>query len=340
VLLETKGVSGQYVALSYCWGKVSRTPSLETTKSTIDGFKKGLPPERMPKTIKDAMQITKRMGFRYLWVDRLCIIQDDRADWHAEARKMGRIYENAVVTIAAVGAKDSGEGCYLPRREEGPVVLPLEIGKFFVSLPTAPVDQQTHQSKQSAWEMKQSIWSTRAWVFQERLFSRRMILYGREQVLWECRVHLETESWFGYDNGSTYKSSKYQYCHNVKDSVNKRIRKAVKGLSGSSSIIPLMSPLWDDLTLNWGDIIGQYSQLELTYEQDRLPAMEALAQTVQQQTNLEVCAGMWLGSFPQTLFWWPCWWDESEVERNGWKFPPLAGAQCPRPVRSSKFHGG
>jgi hypothetical protein len=338
LLADTAGNKGKYVALSYSWGKVPESLKLET--STIDNFKKGLPLDNIPKTIKHAMTITKRLGFRSFWVDRLCIIQDNRVDWQTEAQKMGRIYEGAVCTIAAVGAKDSGEGCFLPHKEENAVTLPVETGTLFVSYPTAPLDGQTGESEQSAWEMEDSAWSTRAWVFQERLFSRRMVLYGKGQIFWGCRMHLDSETRFGHDAGYTYKSSRYQYCRDFKKDINKHICSSTLNIIGSHPNFNLIgSPSYAYSRYYWADIVAQYSQMELTREGDRLPAIDGLAQVVQQQTKLEVCAGMWLGSLPQSLFWWPFWWDESEMETNRRQFPLLAGAKSSRPVRLSKFEG-
>jgi hypothetical protein len=59
----------------------------------------------MPKIIQTAIYVTKRLDFRYLWIDRLCIVQDNREDWEAQAKQMARIYENAVLTLAAIGSK-------------------------------------------------------------------------------------------------------------------------------------------------------------------------------------------------------------------------------------------
>ncbi|KAN0098329.1 Heterokaryon incompatibility protein (HET) domain containing protein [Hyaloscypha variabilis] len=335
LLVETAGSNSKYVALSYCWGKDSTSLKFQTTTSTISSFKKRLPLEHIPKTIKDAVAITKRLGFRYLWVDRLCIIQDNKADWQTEVQKMRYIYEGAVCTIAAVGAKDSGEGCFLPRQREISVPLPLQTCTLFVSLPPAGLKFETLETMQSTLEMEDSVWSTRAWVFQERLFSRRMILYGRSQIFWECRMHLDSERRFGHDAGYSYKSSCYQYCHDFKKLVNIQISKTVQESSSSSSTLnPISSPY------NWNEIVAQYSQMELTCESDRLPAIDSLAQAVQQQTKLEVCAGTWLGNLPQTLFWWPFWWDEYEIEvarKYKWQDSPPKGARNPRLVRSSKF---
>jgi hypothetical protein len=338
LLVETAGSNSKYVALSYCWFKDSHLSKFQTTTSTISSFKKRLPLEHLPKVIKDAAAITKRLGFRYLWVDRLCIIQDNPVDWQTEAQKMGRIYECAVCTIAAIGAKESREGCFIPRLREMTVSLPLQTCTLFVSLPPATLNSETMETKQLALEMEKSEWATRAWVFQERLFSRRMILYGRSQIFWECRMHLDSEKRFGHDAGYNYKSSSYQYCRDFKMRVNMQIIEAVRGSPSSS---PALSTFGSPYI--WTEMVAQYSQLKLTVESDRIPAIYGLEQAVQQQTKLEVCAGTWLGNLPQTLFWWSFWWDEHEFARRrraGWEVEPEpTGARNPRPVRSSKFKG-
>jgi hypothetical protein len=342
VLIETTGLRGKYCALSYCWGKPSASSPAQTTKSNLESLKKELPVQDMPRTIQDALEVTKRLGFRYIWIDRLCIIQDDTADWEGEARQMARIYENAVLTLAAMGAKDSSEGLFLPRQDEDSVYLPLKGLQLHISLPPVPVDQQTHELKQSALEMKSSVWGTRAWVFQERLFSRRMVLYGNQQILWHCRVHLKTECEFGYDPGYSMRSSKFLYAEDFKNRVAERIVKLVSGSTqdgtGSSSAPGSADGVWEE-PWAWAEIIAQYSALDLTFEKDRLPAINSLSQVVQTMTGQDVCAGMWLGSLPGILFWWPYWWDEMEIEQNGWRYPPVAGATTPRPTRSSMVGG-
>jgi hypothetical protein len=65
---------------------------------------------------------------------------------------------------------------------------------------------------------------------------------------------------------------------------------------------------------DWEGLIAMYSQLQLTYEKDRIPAIQSLMQHVAEASGLECCGGMWLGSLPRTLFWWPFWWDEREID--------------------------
>jgi hypothetical protein len=77
---------GLYAALSYCWGKGSTL--LKTTQSTLETFKDHIPWEKLPRTLQDAVVITRKIGLKFLWIDCLCIVQDSRSDWEIEATKI------------------------------------------------------------------------------------------------------------------------------------------------------------------------------------------------------------------------------------------------------------
>jgi Heterokaryon incompatibility protein (HET) len=100
---------GQYVTLSHCWGQQK---FLTTTKETLPLRTKGIEWDSMPRTFQDAATITRRLGFQYLWIDALCIIQDSEIDWETESAKMGSIYQDSVLTIAASDARDGRGGCF------------------------------------------------------------------------------------------------------------------------------------------------------------------------------------------------------------------------------------
>jgi hypothetical protein len=91
-----------YVALSYCWGGQQE---VLLTVDTLDAKIRGLCLENLPQTIRDAIEVTKKLGFRYLWVDALCILQDDQKDKRLEIEAMGNIYRNATLTVAASDSK-------------------------------------------------------------------------------------------------------------------------------------------------------------------------------------------------------------------------------------------
>jgi Heterokaryon incompatibility protein (HET) len=96
----------QYVALSYVWGedkmKREMPRSLKTAVQINEcGVETIELPEGLPRTIRDAIEVTRAIGYRYLWVDSLCIVQDDQQDRHSQINMMDEIYSNATLTIAA-----------------------------------------------------------------------------------------------------------------------------------------------------------------------------------------------------------------------------------------------
>ncbi|KAK7414969.1 hypothetical protein QQX98_006202 [Neonectria punicea] len=99
----------EFVALSYCWGL---TGNLKTLKATLSQMEECVPSGALPLTVKQAFEVVRVLGFRYLWVDALCIVQDDEADWQREARKMGAVYSNATLVIAAMASRGTEEGLY------------------------------------------------------------------------------------------------------------------------------------------------------------------------------------------------------------------------------------
>ena len=106
-IIHTRGRQEQYVALSYCWGSAHH---LRTTNENFSEMQKSIPIELLPQTIRDAFLVAQKLDIRYIWVDALCIIQDNADDWGSEAKRMGAIYANSYFTIAATAAKDSREG--------------------------------------------------------------------------------------------------------------------------------------------------------------------------------------------------------------------------------------
>jgi hypothetical protein len=103
------GSEGQYIALSYCWGKslAYKTNMANLQKHKEDG---GIKYTQLPKTLQDVVFLVRYLGIQYLWADCLCIIQDDTADWEHEASRMADVYSNAYLTIAATRSSHCGEG--------------------------------------------------------------------------------------------------------------------------------------------------------------------------------------------------------------------------------------
>lgn len=170
---------GAYVALSYCWGKSAslRTPVATLPKLRLRGSLNSLD---VPLTIRDAMLLTKKLGFQYLWDDALCIVQDDPVSAQAQIKQMNLVYSQASLTIIAAAGEDSSAG--LPGVRPGTRSNRQEI----VYLPCGPmitvIDGPPNYGR-----LRQSRWMTWAWTMQERLLATRKLIFTETQVFFECR---------------------------------------------------------------------------------------------------------------------------------------------------------
>ncbi|KAL0936126.1 heterokaryon incompatibility protein [Colletotrichum truncatum] len=150
-LSESLSADTQYVALSHRWG-TGETCCTER-QNLDDMVQNGILTSQLPATFRDAVHVTRGLGFSHIWVDSLCIIQDDKEDWKREAQRMAIIYDNAVCTIAAMDGLDSDAGLV----------------------------NQTPEHKSVG------VLDSRAWVCQERMISPRSLMFTSGSVSWECR---------------------------------------------------------------------------------------------------------------------------------------------------------
>jgi hypothetical protein len=175
LLLTKDDTKGRYIALSHRWGGSEAL----STQSTIENLCKGIEFDLLPKTFQDAIVVTRRLGVQYLWIDSLCIIQNDDDDWIRESKKMEAVFASAYCTIAATSAKDSTEGFLIPRS-----------AKEYVRLQDG-ADSQLYVYVGTGGEIfdrdvEKGELNKRAWVLQERALSRRTIHFTTEQTYWEC----------------------------------------------------------------------------------------------------------------------------------------------------------
>jgi hypothetical protein len=112
--MDTNGKRDRYVALSYFWEPaLPGKPPIMLERSNKSNLEQRLPLSELPPTIRNVIDFTSRLRIPSIWIDRLCIIQDDIADWIRNAERMCDIYEGAFPTIAALGALTREDGFYL-----------------------------------------------------------------------------------------------------------------------------------------------------------------------------------------------------------------------------------
>lgn len=147
----------------------------------------------LPKTFQDAICITRHLGIRFLWIDCMCIFQDNPEDWAYESARMTNLYSNAHVIIAAGRAKNSSEGCFHVResRTTSAAYLP-DIGRVTLRK-LIPIDSANIRME----EFPDEPLSQRTRALQERVLGRRIVHYNKRQMYFECNHGLGSEGGCG-----------------------------------------------------------------------------------------------------------------------------------------------
>ncbi|KAM5350302.1 hypothetical protein ACJ41O_006807 [Fusarium nematophilum] len=258
---------GEYTCLSHCWGE--RQP-LKTEASTIEARKKGIDWKDLPRTFQDAVTITRILGIRYLWIDSLCIIQDDKEDWRRESAKMHTVYQNGYLTIAASGSPGPGGGLF----REAPVGYNLRDWNINGEHIRTRL-KIGHMNSARAYPLVR-----RGWVFQERVLSRRILHFSSEELAWECMEGQDCECGeFGKYIGVEYDflAPKERY-------------RPVERMKG-----------W--LMFVWWKIVKDYSAMQLTYDSDIFPALSGVAELQRAARGSTYVAGLWKDTLIYDLLW-------------------------------------
>jgi hypothetical protein len=99
----------EFASLSYCWGDNQSHGIICLQKNVVE-LEGGIDLNKLSKSIQEAVWLTRQLGILFLWVDALCIIQDDPEDMQREIRKMGNIYAKATLVISASTAENAAQG--------------------------------------------------------------------------------------------------------------------------------------------------------------------------------------------------------------------------------------
>ncbi|KAE8446499.1 hypothetical protein EG329_011962 [Mollisiaceae sp. DMI_Dod_QoI] len=285
-LISSSGQSGFYAALSHCWG--GNRP-LKTTAETLEAYSSSLPLSLIPKTFRDAMTITRKLGFRFLWIDSLCIVQDSKVDWEKESAVMDLVYSNATITVSASGSPNSETGIFDALQEKPKTcgLLKLNTG----SSPRECVQVSTFTGDE---DLEDTLFrlplATRGWAWQERLVSQRVLHYGLRATYWQCRTN-------HISSAGEHKSATPEPLSDM--------------LSGRLLTLP---PPLDFFNINerdalnpnstWLEVVEGYCcSRELTFPNDKLPAMAGLARAFKKLTEDTYLAGLWKSDWARGALW-------------------------------------
>jgi len=310
------GCASPYVTLSHCWGGGGEI--LKMTKQTLKTMKSGIQISSLPATFAAAVRLTRALGFKYLWIDSLCIIQDSREDWMTESSQMGKIYSHSSLTISAVSG-----GAYCPNDEPKMLYYQPVLGKpkaLCDSCSSGHTGFEFLSDDTATTMLLNSPWFTRAWILQERILSPRVLYFSSTSMAWECNSSFTT-----FDTvGQIGKALRLQFAQKATLSDPKfHLRDLTIQLRSKSMTM-------------WRDIVREYSRRKLTFAQDKLPALAGVASKLAEKTGYTYVAGLWLQDLLPTGLLWFRDFATTPITRPQYRAPSWSWASIDSHVAWSK----
>ncbi|KAF5020809.1 hypothetical protein F66182_7148, partial [Fusarium sp. NRRL 66182] len=239
-----------YLALSYVWGSSSNR---KTTRDASESEKRGIsgiPLSVLPRTISDAVMVLRNLGYRYLWVDKLCIDQDCAIEKHAQVSLMDQIYGGAEITIVAAAGSDSEHGLPGVSSTLRRTTQKSELDECQIVL----TPRHPHHF------IRNSTWASRAWTYQEALLSRRLLFFTESETYFECHS-MQSRECMRYDLETLHCKQGKLYAY-----FNSPL--FLKGISAFDSYIRASVPS----LIRSHECIVEYTNRNMTYEADSLKA--------------------------------------------------------------------
>lgn len=289
----------RYLALSHCWG-LTMPDSAKTTSMTLESHSSRIEYQALPLTFQDFIEIARRLGIFWVWIDSLCIIQDSREDWENEASQMADVYAKSYLTIAASGSAGSGEGCRV--NQEARSYGPIDVDCLETDSSTTPETQRITRSFR-IWArdpnpitsvLQNNPLNKRGWTLQERELAPRVVHYSQDTIRWECCELAATlefpcgdtlpfDAGRLFDGGSDFRSPQFGDPRNDSKQLNMATKQS----------------------LAWFELVQRYTARSLTKQADILPAVSGIARSIMSKTQDKYIAGLWESYFAHCLLWVP-----------------------------------
>jgi hypothetical protein len=319
-LYVTTGEAAKYVALSHRWpSPESNSRRLITTRRTLSAKCSSIPLDDFPKTFLDAVKMTRALGIQYLWIDSLCIVQDDEEDRKQEVNRMTDVYSNAYLTIAADWSPDSDGGLY------GAAHTPFR--SFQVTDPNGR-EHTIRVSRTCCLKSDNvSVLDDRGWVLQERVLSARTVHFGSAEMIWQCAQRSSCHcpesdhnrnrprEWLSAmppPSRATYPEADFREILGYW-----RENRALSNLKEDR--YPNPRPF--NSKTAWHSIIEEYSARKLTFNEDRLPAIAGIAAKLPFPSRTFI-AGIWRLWLKEDLIWFTQTQEPSMVSVEYVRLPP------------------
>ncbi|KAI0418114.1 heterokaryon incompatibility protein-domain-containing protein [Xylaria grammica] len=310
LLTDTDVIGIEYIALSYSWGNGER---FITTRANFKEHQQCIPLEGAPKTFIDAFQATRELGYRYIWIDALCIIQNDEVDLERELATMGKIYRHAVLTIFAEGAPNVSTGLFQRRNpylyRPCSINAKIMIGEVVVSeqLTLGTIVTGTNHLKK------------RGWILQEEVLSSRCLLFGK-QISWQCTASEASEAKPVPQPRKTALTHGRATCED-------KLKLWLYAPSKMSDTPKGKWWRWNQYDA-WYSVIEEYSIKDLSFATDQLRALSGLSDLFQRAHHATYVAGLWREDLQLGLAWYVASNDTRPVKDAGdqkpsWSWPSV-----------------
>ena len=283
-LVDASSTTAPYVALSYVWG--NRTAPWKTTTTNLRNRAQGFSSQCLPRSLLDAVWTTHSLGYHLLWIDCLCIVQDDVDEWGREAANMASTYQNAVATIVADSSDDSARN-FLNSQS----ISILEAGRWAHMVVTNTIPDGNSSTLYVGYpepffyptEFNNSYPATRGWCCQERAASLRTLHFCANQLFWEC-----------------------MHCLRAEDNFPRRYaRHGIADIVFHDGTTEMNRERW--LNAWFLDFVqSDYSPRKLTYPHDKLNAIAGIAALFHKSRPGRFYAGHWEDGFVESLCWRKC----------------------------------
>ncbi|KAI5918248.1 heterokaryon incompatibility protein-domain-containing protein [Camillea tinctor] len=289
----------EYVALSYVWG---RDPFLQLTQETKPGLFRdgalGTKIKDVPRTIQDAMRVVESLGMRYIWVDSLCIVQDDLSEKAQVIGAMDLIYSRAALTIVAASGSNAYAG--LAGLEPGTRDLaPYETRTAF------PESSYEFMLARPSDLMQKSAWNTRGWTYQERLCSHRLLVFTEYQVLYLCGMASWCEDTvLETDDPYVHYEEKPLFSLNLP---NDKTQSFMKNVEQATKVSPFEE---------YYKMVDEYTSRDLTFPGDIMDAFIGGLRRFQKKCELNGINLTFLFGLPVSWFELGLFWDHVSGSRN------------------------
>ncbi|CAG9988036.1 unnamed protein product [Clonostachys byssicola] len=293
----------KYAALSYCWGSQSDGENqLCTTSDSLEARMAGINENSMHPVLRDAVKVCRALSIDYLWVDSMCIIQDDLPDWESESESMAFIYSHALITICALSSNSGFESFLTRDRRHIPISFSSQINPSIVGQYSLVASGTCRDKVLFGWpalDVDHFRWDSRGWTLQESLMSPRKLFFGESMIHFQCDHIYASET--GY-----YQSYFDKYGEFNSESEHYLVR-----------------------TNEWDLLLSDYGTRKYTNVRDMLPGLSGMAKYVSKIRSARYLAGLWESDLPYSLMWFP--WCRKNTENHIFLDELVDRLCCPNP---------